>query len=316
MDAHLLDELKRQSRSPVPAPEASLSPLILCRSHPQGVSFPLHQNSAVEMMYVCAGSITHVIEGSEVRLNAGDLLLMNQYTAHAICPSGPEDLAVNLSIRPSFFDQTDAMFAQRTVLSDFLADLLRRSVSWGQYLCFKVSDHLPIHNLMEVLLVSLFPRSDPGHSGPPQPTDPQIIQTCVAMIFYFISKDLSSLDCHAPLNHDQATLHALQSYVEEHYRDAGLRELAGILNCSESALSRQIRRLTGKTFTTLVQDRRFERAKHLLEETMIPVSDIAASVGYENFSYFYQCFRRRFGCSPNQYRRQHPPIHRAPPHPE
>lgn len=312
MDAHLLEELKRRSLHPAAAPEDDPSALIFCHPHPQGVGFPSHQNSLVELMYVCAGSVTHVIEGREVRLETGDLLLMNQYTTHAIRPTGPEDLAVNLSIRPAFFDQTDEMLSRRTVLSDFLVDLLRQTGNWGQYLHFKVADHLPIHDLMEVMLVSLFPRSDGSRTDRPRPADPRVLQTCAAMIFYFISKDLSSLDCNAPMNYEQVTLRTLQSYVEQHYRDASLQELAEMLNCSESALSRQIRRLTGETFTSLVQERRFERAKRLLEETMLPVSDIAAAVGYENFSYFYRCFRQRFGCSPNRYRKQHLPPRKEP----
>lgn len=313
MDAHLLNELKRRSLHPSAAPDDDPSALISCHPHPQGVEFPTHQNCLVEMMYVCSGSVTHVIEGREVTLKTGDLLLMNQYATHAIFPTGPEDLAVNVSIRPAFFDQTDEILSRRTVLSDFLVDLLRQNGNWGQYLHFKVADHLPIHDLIEVMLVSLFPRSDPSGTSRPRPADPRVIQTCVALVFYFISKDLSSLDCNAPMNYEQVTLRTLQSYVEQHYRDASLQELAEMLNCSESALSRQIRRLTGETFTGLVQERRFERAKRLLEETMLPVSDIAAAVGYENFSYFYRCFRQRFGCSPNRYRKRHLPSHQGNP---
>ena len=73
--------------------------------------------------------------------------------------------------------------------------------------------------------------------------------------------------------------------------------------CHAAAIQdNQIRKLTGSTFTELVQNRRFERARWVLEDSMIPVSDIAAAVGYENFSYFYRRFRQLYGCSPNRYR--------------
>ncbi|MDE6893211.1 MAG: AraC family transcriptional regulator, partial [Lachnospiraceae bacterium] len=92
------------------------------------------------------------------------------------------------------------------------------------------------------------------------------------------------------------------SYVEEHYRDGELSELAGLLHCDFYWLSREIKRITGKNYTDLVQEKRLNQAVYLLENTNMSVMEIGMSVGYENVSYFHRIFQRRFGVTPRKYR--------------
>ena len=45
-----------------------------------------------------------------------------------------------------------------------------------------------------------------------------------------------------------------------------------------------------------------EKAKNLLEHTMIKIVDISAMCGYPNVSYFCSSFREYYGSSPQRYR--------------
>ena len=92
------------------------------------------------------------------------------------------------------------------------------------------------------------------------------------------------------------------SYVEEHYRDGELSELAGLLHCDFYWLSREIKKITGRNYTDLVQEKRLNQAIYLLENTNMSVMEIGMSVGYENVSYFHRIFQRRFGVTPRRYR--------------
>lgn len=49
--------------------------LITVRRHSRFVEFPLHRHNYVEFMYVVQGEITHVIDGKELTLYKGDLLM-------------------------------------------------------------------------------------------------------------------------------------------------------------------------------------------------------------------------------------------------
>lgn len=62
--------------------------LITVRPHSRFVDFPEHRHNYVEIMYVIQGSITHCIEGKELVLHKGDVLMLNQQVVHSIKGSG------------------------------------------------------------------------------------------------------------------------------------------------------------------------------------------------------------------------------------
>jgi AraC-like DNA-binding protein len=62
---------------------------------------------------------------------------------------------------------------------------------------------------------------------------------------------------------------------------------------------------TGATFTERVSELRLQKARAMLADRRcdrLKVTEIAFSSGFNGIAYFNQCFRRRFGVSPTQYR--------------
>jgi AraC-like DNA-binding protein len=62
---------------------------------------------------------------------------------------------------------------------------------------------------------------------------------------------------------------------------------------------------TGSSFSERLLELRLQKARAMLmarEKNRLKVSDVAFASGFSNVSYFNQAFRRRFGCSPTQYR--------------
>ena len=91
-------------------------------------------------------------------------------------------------------------------------------------------------------------------------------------------------------------------YVDGHYKDGTLSDLATVLEMHFSAVSKRITRQFGCTFKDLLQEKRLQKAAALLAATNMPVGDIIAAVGYENTSYFFRIFKEKCGMSPTQYR--------------
>ena len=74
--------------------------LIAVRTHTRFVHFPSHRHNFIEVLYVCEGSLTNIIGGKEVVIEAGELLFLNQFTRHEILPAGKNDIAINFMILP------------------------------------------------------------------------------------------------------------------------------------------------------------------------------------------------------------------------
>ena len=87
--------------------------LIAIRTHTRFVHFPLHRHNYVEVLYVCEGTLTNVIDGKQVIVRKGELLFLNQFTHHEILPAGQEDIAINFIILPEFFDRITKGFGRK-----------------------------------------------------------------------------------------------------------------------------------------------------------------------------------------------------------
>ncbi|MFM0222088.1 AraC family transcriptional regulator [Paraburkholderia dipogonis] len=85
--------------------------------------------------------------------------------------------------------------------------------------------------------------------------------------------------------------------------DLALQDAAAAANLSQGHLAHALKRETGRTFTELLTERRMERARELLVNSTLRLSEIAHSTGFADESYFARRFRQWFGVSPGSYRR-------------
>ncbi len=99
-------------------------------------------------------------------------------------------------------------------------------------------------------------------------------------------------------------LKLITGYIESHICDASLDELADILGYSLVYTSGLVKKVTGKTFSTLLQEKRCAVSAKLLKETDMPIDEIIYSVGYENESFFRRIFKYQYGESPLKYRKR------------
>jgi len=86
-------------------------------------------------------------------------------------------------------------------------------------------------------------------------------------------------------------------------RDVDLASLAALVNLSPFYFARAFKRATGCSPYRYQMLARLERAKRLLVQTELSISDVAAAVGYELPQALARLFRRELGTSPNRFRR-------------
>ncbi len=267
--------------------------LIQVRPHTRFIHFPPHSHNYVEMIYMCKGCTHHLINGEDVYLQEGEILLLSQKAVQEIYPAGKEDIAVNFIILPEFFgDCLKIIASERNMLRDFVISCLRGENSSCGYFHFKVTDILPIQNLIENLIFTVWNR---------QPNKRSMNQVTMGLLFLLLMNQMDKMETGTESEPQRFVMQIL-AYVEEHYRDGELSELAERMHYDLYWLSKEIRKRTGKTYTELVQDKRLRQAAYLLKNTGMPVTDIAIEVGYSNISYFHRIFQKRYHMTPKKYR--------------
>ena len=75
--------------------------------------------------------------------------------------------------------------------------------------------------------------------------------------------------------------------------------IAQVLALSRAQLDRRIKRLTGKTPSAYLLDRRMTYARELLLTTKMPIAEIAVACGFEDTSYFTRVFKQHYGTTPS-----------------
>jgi AraC-like DNA-binding protein len=92
-------------------------------------------------------------------------------------------------------------------------------------------------------------------------------------------------------------------YINEHLdQDLSLTRVAGIAQASVAHFSRLFKQATGSTLHHYVLACRIDRAKRLLMETDLPLTEVAQRVGFADQSHFTALFRTHAATTPRAYR--------------
>lgn len=255
-------------------------------------ALPPHTRDYVELVYQCRGQRHLRLNNRPLTLEEGQLLFLGQNTLLESPPAQGEDLTVSFLMMPELFgDIIKFLGSEQTPLREFLLRCVSQEMPYG-YLHFRVSGDRAVANLLENLILHLLDNAGSRRAIP---------MFTVALLCLHLLDQTDNVTIG--IKEQMEVLRVLQ-HIEANYAHASLTQAAEELRCDVSWLSREIRRRTGRTFTELVQERRLSQAAWMLRNTNQRVSDIALSVGYENLSYFYRIFTRRFGVSPKKYRDQ------------
>lgn len=79
-------------------------------------------------------------------------------------------------------------------------------------------------------------------------------------------------------------------------------DLAELVYMAPSYLSSVFKKETGQNLSRFIKSVRMEKARELLEKTMMKIVDVSTACGYPNVSYFCSSFREYFGISPQKFR--------------
>lgn len=98
-----------------------------------------------------------------------------------------------------------------------------------------------------------------------------------------------------------------KQYIQEHQtEDLSLGQVAKAANTSTFYFCKMFKKVTGLNFTDYVSRVRIEKAKNLLLNPSLRISEIAYEVGFQSLTHFNRVFKKILGQSPTEYREQLP----------
>jgi AraC family transcriptional regulator, exoenzyme S synthesis regulatory protein ExsA len=104
----------------------------------------------------------------------------------------------------------------------------------------------------------------------------------------------------------QTRIDDLQEIMENNcYFNLHLEEYARLCHRSLSTYKRDFYGAFGAAPGRWLQEKRLERACHLLQHTEKPITEVVFESGFINITHFDRVFKKHFGINPLKFRRQH-----------
>ncbi len=117
---------------------------------------------------------------------------------------------------------------------------------------------------------------------------------CVAVNHY--------MDASAETFVKDERINRILNYIQDKYKTVTLDDLSREFYLSKPYLSKYIKEKSGATFGENVKSIRLKKAAALLRGGNLKVERIAEMTGYPNVEHFNRLFKKRFKCTPIQYR--------------
>lgn len=126
------------------------------------------------------------------------------------------------------------------------------------------------------------------------------------LIYYTIEKIAKTLE-NSIINYDKNRISSLERakdiIIKDYSTNLSIKEIAYKSAINECYLKKDFKEYYGMTILEMLQKRRLEVAKELLQKDY-SVKEVALNVGYKHTGYFSKLFSDHFGVSPSNYQKQ------------
>ncbi len=256
-----------------------------------------HKHNYIELMYVWSGACTQIINGKKVECGQGDVCILDTKTAHSVDKTDENDIIVNILMRKEFF--AAAFFNRMTkqgILAEFLINAMTKGQETKQYLLFKTHNNLKFHRLMEDLLCEYYSKE----VGKREVMESYIIIMFTELLRLYRENPSPDTEQHR----SSRKLFDILEYIEKNYETCSLQSVAEHFSFNEKYLTMLLKKRTGRSFVEHLQEQKLGRAKMLLTNTDLPVTEVITLSGYNNTNFFYKIFQDSEGFTPAEYRKR------------
>lgn len=261
------------------------------------LSVPMHRQRYMEMFYIYEGTCTATVNGSRMKLRAGDVVLTDAMSTCVIDSLRSGTRVLNCLFGISFFN---SQFLERLEssgpLARLVAGMLRSQLARDRHLLFRIGDDEPLRQTFEYAYAE---HLKPGLCAV------EMLDSYMMLIFVQLARWYQNTKDEAYRVGGRICLSDVLLYVEAHYADCTLEATAEKFGFHPNYLSRALKRVTGLAFKDLVDQARLRQAIYLLQNSTLAINEIATECGWSNLGQFYKKFSTEFGCLPREYRAQH-----------
>jgi AraC-like DNA-binding protein len=256
----------------------------------------LHWHDELEFLMVTKGTARLRVGASDFTVRAGEAIFVNVGELHSGSVVGERAVTFLAVV---FHASLFGAGMHDKVYDRYILPLINQRYEVPSHISQQTEAERDMLRMLEQLLEeSLFAR--PMH----ELTTKGLLHLCIAKLLSIRGGALREAR-NDPSAESMDRLKRVIEWIEERYGESiTLGELAALARMSESYFCRFFKRITTKTPIEYINMYRIQRAAALLKDPNRKIMDIAMDAGFGNLNYFNTVFRKRFGCTPSEYRRR------------
>lgn len=230
-----------------------------------------HFHSSIELLYMLEGSMTVILDGTEMQVQQGECLLCSSYLIHSYQGNGTRKCIVAI-IPLTAVPMIAKMLGSHVFLQPVLKDKEGR-----------------IRVLLEMMVQAVR-------------RDNQAMIKGLSYTLIGLAMEMSPLQ-PSRYNAQDELIRDIMKYIHEHIdQPLAVKDVAAAFGYSESRFSHLFQERLKRTLHDYIRQLRCQQAAQLLRETEMTVPEIALSKGFDSLQTFYRSFKRCYGVTPAAYR--------------
>lgn len=252
---------------------------VRCEVNKPTAAYPLHRHDYFELELVRGGSVSHELNGVEVPLTVGDVIVLSPKDLHRF--DAPHDVEIcNVCIY-----YKDAPSALQRLLSR--VQLPRVGCLSGEVLSSAIA---------------CFERASAALNAGGEFEREIIIAGMLSLLVEVFSatKPLCGVRQRSGFEHVAEAM----AYIAANLTSpVTLEEVAAHVHLTPSYFSRLFAEISGNGFARYLAEQRVEHARMLLATTEMSITDVAFASGFGSFCAFSRAFRGQTGMTPREFKR-------------
>lgn len=252
-----------------------------------------HFHNEYEIFYLLEGRRQFFFDNRSYEIKSGSLILVNENAIHMTRAISDEDTGhdrIILYINKQKLQEFDALFPNLNLVRFFRE----------QYGVFHLTEE------QQKRFLEFYDSLKQEFECKDLNSNTMISLKIIMYFIEFIRKNQEHIIIDIPSNTSSRyqTIYAVSEYISEHYTEAlSLDTLANDFFLSKYYLCRSFKEITGYGINEYIHIHRIQKAKQLLEETTLSISEISQSLGYESLTHFEKIFKTHMTLSPMKYRK-------------
>ncbi len=249
----------------------------------------LHFHKKYEVYFVLYGEVLFFTAENTYTVHKGDLILIPVNTIHKTSTTSPNNTysRIVLNFSGNFFRiLTEAESAK--ILRFFGEDLKVISIPSYEFSYLEKQFNLMVDEFNENNKVAT-----------------PMLQLLLAQVLIYSNK-FHTQNANHNLSRINDTVVKIQQYIVSNYaNELTLASISAEFFLSQSYLSRLFKKNTGLNIMEYINSIRMLKARDLLENTDLLISDICMRVGFNTTIHFTRIFKQTLGTTPSKYRKHY-----------